>query len=86
MQCPKCKTELQHREGVKKETGKAWSGEFCTNPDCNHVIWNRIAQAEQPKENILRDNQKMIYNKLLDIEQKIDNITVTKEIPVGEPK
>lgn len=46
--CPKCGSPVAFKQGVKKETGKPWSGYFCQNQDCKHVEWGKPSTPATP--------------------------------------
>lgn len=41
MICPKCGSEMEHKTGTGKKTGKKYSGSFCPNSQCKHVEWDQ---------------------------------------------
>ena len=54
--CSKCKGASVFKQGIKKETGKPWSGYFCQNASCKNVDWTpkhpvipKTASASVPK-------------------------------------
>lgn len=47
MTCSKCGGDTAFKQGVKKETGKPWSGYFCQNQECKNVDWSKAS----PKPN-----------------------------------
>ena len=65
--CQKCQSEMTFRSGVKKETGKAWAGNFCTNQDCKHVEWQRQETTRSPQTGggyVLMEHFEKIINDL----------------------
>ena len=39
--CEKCGGNMVYKTGVKKETGKKWTGWFCENESCKNVEWGK---------------------------------------------
>ena len=74
--CPDCGHELKERSGVSKKTGNPYSFIGCTNfPACRYIQNGKEQGTAEPQNSI--SNERImtalgkIYNKLLEIEDKI---------------
>ncbi len=90
--CSKCGGLNIFKQGVKKETGKPWSGYFCQNPQCKNVDWtpktpvkpqNSPSVASEPQ-----GREIVLLERLERMEGKIDLLLREKvkegSIDVGE--
>lgn len=57
--CPQCGGEMQEKSGVKKETGKPWTGLFCQNPNCRYIKWGKVITPQQTN---IEDESQFIPN------------------------
>lgn len=68
MQCSKCNSEAKFKQGIKKETGKPWSGYFCQNPDCKNVDWKPIASPKPqnaPTSDLTKNGDKILVDEVV---------------------
>lgn len=82
--CSKCNSESVLKQGIKKETGKPWSGYFCQNKECKNVDW--IPKASSEAKNGRPDGFQVIGESLYRIEKKLDLLLEQKETILPEVK
>jgi len=52
--CSKCGSPMKEKSGVKN--GRQWSGSFCTNPNCKHVVWYPKQTRQQTVKSMTEDS------------------------------
>lgn len=72
--CSKCNSEAVFKQGIKKETGKPWSGYFCTNQDCKNVDWTPKTSKSSPQtqEKAPTTNESIKDVLIIELLQEID--------------
>ena len=52
MECPKCKSEVNFREGTSK-AGNPYAGNFCSNKECDYVEWQESKPQPTNEDNMI---------------------------------